>query len=61
MFFLRLSTRRLETPPRPLIAPFWAAERSKSEKRIRRNFWLIVRGKGAPGGALYDVREMSMW
>jgi hypothetical protein len=60
-FFLKLTTRKLETPARPIIAPFWAAERSKSEQRIRRNFRLIARGQGAPGGALYDVREMGMW
>lgn len=61
VFFLRLSTRKLETPPRPIIAPFWAAERPKSEQRIRRNFRLISRGQGAPGGVLYDVREMGNW
>ncbi|MCU0589860.1 MAG: hypothetical protein MUC33_01350 [Desulfobacterales bacterium] len=59
--FLRLSTKRLVTPPRPIIAPFWAAEKDKSAVRIRRNFRLIARGAGAPGGVLYTPQEFAMW
>ena len=59
--FLKLTTRQLVTPARPIIAPFWAAEKSKSEKRIRANFRLISRGQVAPGGVLYSPQEMGMW
>jgi hypothetical protein len=59
--FLRRTTRTLVTPPRPIVAPFWAAEKNKSMARIRSNFRLIARGKTAPGGALYSAQEMAMW
>lgn len=58
---LKRTTTRLVTPPRPIVAPFWAAEKDKSAARIRRNFRLIMRGRTAPGGALYSVQEMANW
>lgn len=59
--FLRLTTTRLVTPPRPIVAPFWAAEKEKSAVRIRRNFRLISRGLVAPGGVLYSAQELATW
>ena len=58
---LKRTTSRLVTPPRPIVAPFWASEKDKSAVRIRRNFWLIMRGRTAPGGALYSASDMANW
>lgn len=59
--FLKLTTTRLTTPARPIVAPFWAHERENSAVRIRRNFRMISRGLNAPGGNIYDVRDMAQW
>ena len=59
--FLKRTTTRLTTPPRPIIAPFWAHEKESSAGRIRRNFRLISRGLNAPGGNLYSVNDMAGW
>lgn len=37
-FFIRKTTRRYHTPARPIIDPFWRAERSGVSDRIRDNF-----------------------
>lgn len=58
---LKRTTTRLVTPPRPIISPFWAAEKDKSAVRIRRNFKLIMRGRTAPGGVLYSAQDMATW
>jgi len=44
-FFLRKSTRSLTTPGRPIIDPFWAANKTKAGANIRRNFKAKLSGK----------------
>lgn len=58
---LKRTTTRLTTPPRPIVAPFWESEKEKAAVRIRRNFRLIMRGRTAPGGALYSASDMANW
>ena len=45
VFFLRRSTRRLKTPARPIIDPFWRAHHDDAVRHIRRNFRLKLQGK----------------
>lgn len=59
--FLRRTTTTLTTPARPIVDPFWQHERSASAVRIRKNFRLISRGLTAPGGNIYDVRDLAQW
>ena len=44
-FFLRKKTRSLKMPARPIIAPFWAANKTQSEKNILSNFERKIRGE----------------
>ena len=44
-FFLRKSTTRFTTPARPVIDPFWNAERDSAISNIRRNFRAKMAGR----------------
>lgn len=44
-YFLRKATGALTTPARPIIAPFWAAHRSETERNIVSNFNRKMRGE----------------
>lgn len=43
-FFLKKSTRVFRTPPRPIMEPFWAANKNTARHNIRRNFKLKMKG-----------------
>lgn len=61
VLFLRSTTRRLVTPARPIVEPFWAHQANKSAVRIRDNFRTIMRGGVAPGGVLVSAADMAAW
>lgn len=44
-FFLRKSTRRLTTPAREIVRPFWRANAGAAEKNIRNNFKKKMKGQ----------------
>lgn len=44
-YFLRASTKKLKLEPRPIVEPFWKANRSNSEKNIISNFNRKLRGE----------------
>lgn len=44
-FFLRKSTTRFVSPPRPIIAPFWAAHAAQARRNIERNFVQKMKGQ----------------
>ncbi len=44
-FFLRKSTKQFSTPARPIVEPFWVANKSKATRNIQRNFKLKMVGK----------------
>ena len=44
-FYLRKTTRYLETPPRPFIEPFWRKYRDEATANIIRNFARKLRGE----------------
>jgi hypothetical protein len=48
-FFLKKSTRKFSTPARPIIDPFWAANKNRVHGNIKRNFKLKLRGLELPG------------
>jgi len=43
-FFLKRKTTRFKTPPRPIMEPFWRAERRRAAANISRNFKLKLKG-----------------
>lgn len=43
--FLKKSTRRFKTPPRPIIAPFWRANQDNAWRNIRANFKRKLKGE----------------
>lgn len=45
VFFLRKETRRMRTPARPILEPFWASERGDARINIRVNFRRKLRGE----------------
>lgn len=61
VLFLRSTTRRLVTPARPIVEPFWAHQSKQSVVRIRNNFRTIMRGGTAPGGVLVSASDMAAW
>ena len=44
-FFLRQTTRKFDSPARPIIEPFWQANERTAEKNIRNNFKAKLKGK----------------
>jgi len=43
--FLEKSTKILTTPPRPILDPFWQAERHRAWRNIQRNYRLKMKGQ----------------
>ncbi len=43
--FLRKSTTRFKTPPRPIMDPFWRAHGGKAWRNIQRNYRLKMKGQ----------------
>jgi hypothetical protein len=44
-FFLKKSTRKLKTPGRPLVKPFWDKYRDQFQAKIKKNFRAKMRGE----------------
>ncbi len=44
-FFLRKSTKKFTTPARPIIDPFWRANRKKARQNIKGNFRRKMKGQ----------------
>ncbi|HUT43524.1 MAG TPA: hypothetical protein VMW95_04230 [Desulfobacterales bacterium] len=42
--FLKKSTRKLKTPARPIMEPFWRAQRDSAWRNIRRNYVAKLKG-----------------
>jgi len=43
--FIRKSTTRLKTPPRPIMDPFWQAEKDRAWRNIQRNYRQKMKGE----------------
>ena len=43
--FIRKSTTRFKTPPRPVMDPFWQAEKDRAWHNIRKNYRMKLQGK----------------
>lgn len=44
-FFLRKTTKTLQTPARPIIEPFWDAHKDEADRNIAANFYRKMRGE----------------
>lgn len=42
---IKKSTRQFETPPRPIIEPFWQSTKAKTKREVIENFRRLLRGE----------------